>query len=249
MSETAVRLLGLDLAGTSLAGTIAAFERRADTAAFEYVVTPNADHFIRLARVRALAPVYEQAWLRLLDSRVVARLARLLGLRSPPVVTGSDLTERLLRAHLRPGERITVVGAQDDLAPALAQRFPHLRVAHCAPPFGFERDPDHVAAVVQFVIDHPARFVFLALGSPKQEVLAARIKATGRAVGLGLCIGAGLDFATGARTRAPRWMQFAGLEWLHRLASEPKRLARRYVVDSPRILGLLLRERWFRTRP
>ena len=60
---------------------------------------------------------------------------------------------------------------------------------------------------------------------------------------MGLCAGASLHFATGLTERAPRWMRAIGMEWLHRLLSEPKRLARRYLVDSPEILRMLLAER------
>ena len=97
---------------------------------------------------------------------------------------------------------------------------------------------------MDFVLANPARFTFLAVGSPRQEILAAAIQATGKATGTGLCIGASLDFLSGAAERAPIWMQHAGLEWLHRLAGNPGRLARRYLCDSPAILPMLLAERW-----
>lgn len=119
--------------------------------------------------------------------------------------------------------------------------------AHFDPPMGFARDPAAMAAAVAFVLDHPARFVFLAVGSPAQERLAEAIAATGRARGVGLCIGAGLAFLAGAERRAPRWMQMAGLEWLFRLVTNPRRLWRRYLCDSPAVLRLLLRERLARS--
>jgi exopolysaccharide biosynthesis WecB/TagA/CpsF family protein len=238
-----IRFLGLDLSTGTLEDAVAWLQQRPTDAPFDYIVTPNADHFVRLSRTAALRSVYDGAWLRLLDSRVVARIAWLLGLRPPRVVTGADLTETILRDHLRPGESIAVVGLRPELLPVLVRRYRLSRPAHCDPPFGFEHDPDALEAVVRFVVEHPARFVFLALGSPKQEILAAAIKATNRAVGIGFCIGASLDFLTGAQTRAPRWVQLAGLEWLHRLLSEPRRLARRYLLEAPRIIGLLLRER------
>jgi exopolysaccharide biosynthesis WecB/TagA/CpsF family protein len=93
------------------------------------------------------------------------------------------------------------------------------------------------------VVSHPARFVFLAVGSPRQERLAAAIKATGRASGIGLCIGASLEFIAGAQPRAPVWMRRGGLEWLHRLGRDPRRLARRYLLDCPAIFPMLLHER------
>ena len=90
--------------------------------------------------------------------------------------------------------------------------------------------------------DHPARFAFLAVGSPRQEVVAEALVRRGKATGIGLCIGSSLLFLTGAERRAPRLVQDAGLEWAWRLAGNPRRLARRYLVDSPRVIGLLRRE-------
>jgi N-acetylglucosaminyldiphosphoundecaprenol N-acetyl-beta-D-mannosaminyltransferase len=108
---------------------------------------------------------------------------------------------------------------------------------------GFDSDPVALATTVAFILAHPARFVFLAVGSPRQEKLAAAVAASRSATGTGLCIGASLAFLAGAERRAPMWMQRDGLEWAFRLARDPRRLARRYLLDSPRILPLLLRER------
>ena len=238
-----VRLLGLvfdDLDALAAAEVLAA---RPASAPFGYVVTPNADHLVRLARDPALLGPYQRALLCLLDSRVVARFARLLGLDAPAVATGSDLTEALLRRHLRPGERITIVGLRPASLPLLVRRLGLAAPAHYDPPMGFDLDAALLRQTVAFVLANPARFVFLAVGSPRQERLAEAIQATGRATGVGLCIGASLEFLAGATPRAPGWMQRAGIEWLHRLLSDPKRLARRYLLDNPPIFTLLLRER------
>jgi exopolysaccharide biosynthesis WecB/TagA/CpsF family protein len=89
----------------------------------------------------------------------------------------------------------------------------------------------------------PARFVILAVGSPQQEMLAGALARGGKAVGIGLCIGAGLDFLVGIRRRAPAVIREAHLEWLFRLACEPRRLARRYLIDGPRILRVVWQNR------
>jgi exopolysaccharide biosynthesis WecB/TagA/CpsF family protein len=207
------------------------------------VVTPNADHLVRLSRRPELLPVYQNAMLLLLDSRVVSWTARMFGLRTPRVAPGSDLTALLLARHLAAGEPITVVGLSAQFLPSLFAHCCVTTIAHYDPPPGFERDRAAMRAAVDFVLTHPARFVFLAVGSPRQEMLAAAIRATGRARGVGLCIGASLEFVAGAEHRAPVWMQHAGLEWLHRLSCHPRRLARRYLVDSPLVFWLLLCER------
>ena len=239
-------MLGLDFADLDLAEAASVIADRPAEAAFGYVVTPNSDHLVRLSRDPALQDVYHGAALCLLDSRVVSRLARLLGLSAPRVVPGSDLTSCLLTDHLRPGERITIVGLSPVWLPELVARHGLTAPAHHNPPIGFEHDPAAVAEAVAFVRANPARFIFLAVGMPRQERLAAAIAAAGGATGTGLCVGASLDFLAGARRRAPRFMQRMGLEWLFRFAAEPRRLFRRYVIDSPAVIVLLLRSRMTR---
>ncbi len=238
-----MQLLGLEFADLDAAAAAELLVSRPASEPFGYVTTPNADHLVRLHRRPELRPLYQNAMLRLLDSRAVALAARLVGLPTPPVAPGSDLTALLLRRYLAPGERLTIVGLAPRWLPALVARCGLASPAHCDPPHGFERDPAAFLSVVDFVLAHPARFVFLAVGSPRQEMLAAAIQQTGCANGTGLCIGASLEFIAGAQPRAPGWMQRAGLEWLHRLSRDPARLARRYLIDSPPILPLLLRER------
>jgi N-acetylglucosaminyldiphosphoundecaprenol N-acetyl-beta-D-mannosaminyltransferase len=238
-----VRLLGLEFADLDADAAAECLARRAAGEPFGYVTTPNADHLARLGRRPELLPLYQDAMLRLLDSRVIAGWARIVGLMTPRVAPGSDLTARLLMRHVVAGERITIVGLAAQWLPALVARCDIVEPAHYDPPRGFECDAAAMQTAVDFVLAHPARFVFLAVGAPRQEMLAAAIRATGRATGVGLCIGASLEFVVGAQRRAPLWMQHAGLEWLHRLARDPRRLARRYLIDSPAIVPLLLRER------
>jgi N-acetylglucosaminyldiphosphoundecaprenol N-acetyl-beta-D-mannosaminyltransferase len=237
-----VRLLGLDFTDLAPEAVLAELAARPAEAPFAYVVTPNADHLIRLAREPALLPLYAAAAMRLLDSRVVARLARLAGLRAPAVVPGSDLTAALFGRVIAPGDPVTLLGGTPATAAALAARFGLTRLAHHDPPMGFDRDPAALEAALAFLEANPARFTFLAVGSPRQEMVAAALVRRGRAQGLGLCIGASLLFLTGGERRAPRPVQRAGLEWAWRLAQDPRRLARRYLVDDPAILRLVWRE-------
>ena len=84
----------------------------------------------------------------------------------------------------------------------------------------------------------PRACIFSAIGAPQSELICALIRQRGEATGVGLCIGASLEFLTGAKRRAPRWMQKAGLEWLFRLANEPGRLWRRYLLEGPAIFWI-----------
>ena len=236
------RLLGLEFTDFTLESAARWVLDRPREAAFGYVVTPNADHLVRLHRRPEFAPLYRDAALCCLDSRVVAAAARILGLATPLVVTGSDLLAAVLRL-LPPDEAITVVGMRRASLDALMVRTDMAPPAHYDPPFGFDQHAAEMQRAVAFVLAHPARLVLLAVGSPRQEKLAAAVKATGRGVGLGLCIGAGLDFISGAARRAPAWMRGAGLEWAHRLARDPRRLARRYLWDDPPVFAMLVQER------
>ncbi len=238
-----VRLLGLDFADIDADQAAVLIAERPADAPFGYVVTPNADHLVRLARKPELTYLYQDAWLRLLDSRVVARAARCLDLPTPRVAPGSDLTAVLLARYLNHANSVTIIGVRPVWLRSLAQRYRLASIAHHDPPIGFEHDQAAFQHAIQFALTHPARFTLLAVGSPRQEMLAAAIAASGQARGVGLCVGASLDFLAGATRRAPRWMQQAGLEWLHRLGSDPGRMARRYLQDDLAIFRLLLDER------
>jgi exopolysaccharide biosynthesis WecB/TagA/CpsF family protein len=237
------RLLGRDFADIDAVGAAVAVAARGADAPFAYVTTPNADHLARLARMPGLGAAYDGAWLCLLDSRVVALAAGMLGLDVPRVARGADLAAVLIGGLSGSDERACIVGMAPAEVAALAARQRLAAPHHVNPPMGFWRDAAGLDAAAQFVEAHPARLVFLAVGSPGQEVLAAHLAARGRARGTGLCIGAGLSFLAGARRRAPGWMRAAGLEWLHRLAREPGRLARRYLIDDPAVFSLLWRAR------
>ncbi len=83
----------------------------------------------------------------------------------------------------------------------------------------------------------------LCVGCPAQEQIARQLAELGCKSGIALCVGASIDFLTGARARAPLWLQRLSLEWAYRLVREPRRLWRRYLVELPKILRILLQER------
>jgi N-acetylglucosaminyldiphosphoundecaprenol N-acetyl-beta-D-mannosaminyltransferase len=243
VSNACLTLLDLDFDNLDLAEAARWIDTRPAHAPFGYVVTPNADHLVRLSRDPALRAIYRGAVLCLLDSRVVAGLAQLLGLRVPAVVPGSDLVAYLMAHNLAPGERITIIGLSPVWLPALVARCGLAPPAHYDPPMGFDRDPVAVAETIAFVRANPARLVLLAVGSPRQEHLAAALAASGDITGTGLCIGASLEFLAGACRRAPLFLRRLGLEWLFRFAGSPRRMFRRYVIDSPVVIALLVKQR------
>lgn len=210
---------------------------------FTYVVTPNVDHVVRLEKsieARELEPIYRQADLTLCDSRVLRGLARLHGI-DLPVVPGSDLTIRLFNEVIQPGDRITIVGGSTQLFGELAGLFPQVDFTHFSPPMGLRYDVHARKKAAEFVASSQARFTFLAVGSPQQEMIAAAVRLEAGASGTALCIGASLDFITGRERRAPGLLQRLSLEWAYRLLADPRRLWRRYLVEGPRIFVMAAR--------
>jgi exopolysaccharide biosynthesis WecB/TagA/CpsF family protein len=204
---------------------------------FGYVVTPNADHLLRLRESPGFRSYYARASFVLLDSRLISTLLRATrGIRLP-VCTGSDLTRELLTHIAHPADRILLVGGSAEQAKQIAAAYGLRNLSHHAPPMGFIHDPEATERCLEFIEGAgPFRFCFIALGSPQQEIVAHRLAQRERARGLALCIGASLNFLTGAERRAPMWMQRLSLEWLFRLVTNPRRLGHRYLVRGPRLL-------------
>jgi exopolysaccharide biosynthesis WecB/TagA/CpsF family protein len=212
------------------------------TSGFGYVVTANVDHAIRYYYSAEFRWLYSNATYVLLDSRFLVRALRIMKgqrLRASP---GSDLTAEIFENVLGPQDAAVVVGGTTEQAEFLRSEFGLRALRHIDPPMNFVRDPLAVEECLQAIeAASPFRFCFLALGSPQQEFIACKLRERGVARGLALCVGAAINYMTGAERRAPLWMQNQGLEWLFRLLMQPKRLAHRYLVRGPRIFWLASR--------
>ncbi len=202
---------------------------------FKYVVTPNVHHMVKMLDTpAAIQPLYKRAWRVFCDSRVLSRLAWFNG-RTLPVITGSDLTARLISRAAELNLTIAIIGPAASACAGLIKKYPGLDIAVHTPPMGFIKSEHEIRRCVEFVVENQAPLVFLAAGAPQQEILAYRIADHPQTTGVGLCVGASIDFLTGKQRRAPVWVQKAGLEWLHRLLSHPRRMASRYLIECPRI--------------
>lgn len=214
---------------------------------YAYLVTPNVDHMVRMHRRTSgedFIRLYREADYCICDSRVLALLAKWRDVRLP-VVPGSDLAALMFERVIRPGDRIAVIGGDEALISGLRARYPRVEfVQHC-PPMGLLRNATARAEAARFIAEQKARFSFICVGSPQQELIANEAAALGDSRGLALCLGAALDFITGREKRAPKLAQRLGLEWSYRLLTNPRRMWRRYLVEGPAIF--LLAYRWRRT--
>lgn len=238
--------LGVDFDLLDFDSAVAWLKARHAEDNFGYVVTPNVDHLVRLERERAaLAPLYEGAALRLCDSRVLGRLAKLVGIQLP-VVPGSDLVLALFNSGLAPGDTLLIIGGRAAAIASLRERYPAVDVRHVEAPMGLRTNAAARATVAADAALHRARFTLIAIGSPQQEMLAVDLRHRADARGTALCIGASIDFIVGDQRRAPRLVQRAGMEWAWRLAGNPRRFWRRYVIEGPRIF--LIYWAWLQAR-
>lgn len=245
MPTERVPFVGVGFDRLTMEEVLARLARVTSASPYGYLVTPNVDHVVRLddgEQGGELMPLYDNADLSLCDSRIIAHLARLRGV-SLPIVPGSDLTQRLFDQVINPGDRIAVVGGNREMVADLSRRYPGVELIHNEPPMGLRRNEAARINAAHFIAGARARFTFIAVGSPQQEMIAGAVRALTGATGMALCIGASLDFITERQRRAPRIMQKLSIEWVHRLASDPKRMWRRYLVEGPRIFLLAARHR------
>jgi len=232
-----VRFAGLRFTPIGVDEALAGLAGRDPAAPFAAFVTFNAEHAYLRRRDPEFAACGDGAFMGTNDSRVLARAARLAGL-DLDFAPGAYVVKPLVEQVIAPDEPITIIGCQAELVDELRARYGLTAVAHHYPPMGFIRDETAVGAAIDFVVAHPARFVFVCVGPPQSEKFCQRVIADGRATGLGLCVGSALSLLTRFSNRAPDFMENAGLVWLYRLAREPRRLFRRYLVNDVIGLGL-----------
>ncbi len=186
-----------------------------------YVVTPNAYHVVLLQRDALLREIYERAFLVVPDGVPLLWAGALLGTPLPGRVNGTDLFEALCACAAREHLRVFLLGGRPGAAAAaavrLTARHPELNVCgtYC-PPFGFENDATESAAVLAALERARPDLLFVGLGAPKQEYWMYR-NCPHTKIPVALGIGVSFELVGGVVARAPRWMQRAGLEWLHRL--------------------------------
>ncbi len=250
-TQARVRLLGVEIDPLRMSEAveqILAWTRdRSGTC--RYVVTPNVDHVVLLRHHIGLNAAYKHADLILADGTPVVWAARFLKRPLPEKVPGSDLVPALFDSvpAFEP-RRVFLLGAGPGVAERAAERiterWPAVKIAGCySPPIGFEKDAAENENILTRIAQAAPDILIVGLGAPKQELWVHQNRARIQAAAA-LCVGATIDFLAGEKPRAPMWMRQSGLEWLHRVWSEPRRLALRYAKGAWFFPQLVVRDWW-----
>jgi N-acetylglucosaminyldiphosphoundecaprenol N-acetyl-beta-D-mannosaminyltransferase len=210
------------------------------------IMGPNAQLVTLAATNPRFAKALQAADLSVPDGISVVLASRVLGKPIPERVPGGELMERLCAESAEYGLSVFFLGGlpggATGTALKLARRYPGLKIAgtYC-PPFGFENDVAESAKIRELVSEAAPDLLCVAFGAPKQEIWMYD-NYRSLPIGAAIAVGAALDTQAGLRKRAPRWTQKLGVEWLYRLAREPRRLWRRYLFGNTRFILLVLRQ-------
>ena len=243
--KTKRKLFGIDIDALNMAeavGCLREWVNATDKVGCRFVVTPNVDHTVLLHENESFQAAYHNADLILADGQPIVWASRLLRQPLPERVPGSELVPKLFESfNQQPLEngrslRVFLLGAAPGVAFRAAQQmksqWPNVEtVGVYSPPLGFEKDDEECNFILGRITLSRPDVVVVGLGAPKQELWVNTYcdQIPARAA---LCVGATIDFLAGEKKRAPAWMQKTGIEWLHRMCSEPKRLVKRYAKDA-----------------
>ncbi len=228
-----IAILGVPFDNVTISEAVAAVEHMVASRRPHYMVTANVDFVVQGQGDPELRRILTEAHLVLCDGTPLVWASRLLGNRLPERVAGADLVPVLLRVAAEKGYRVFFLGAKPDVAEQavakLRRENPSLVIAgHYSPPFRALTDADN-EEIKRRICEAKPDLLFVAFGCPKAEKwIATHYRQLGVPVVAG--VGATIDFLAGRVKRAPRWMRRAGMEWLFRVAQEPRRLWRRYVT-------------------
>lgn len=242
MSRNTIPVLGCPIDAVEWADARARIGRWAAAHESRYVCLSNVHSVVLANREQGFGRALRLADMATPDGAPVAWAMRRFGAPAQRRICGPDLMLALCDDAAEAGLPVFLYGSTqatlERLRDNLLRRFPRLRIAGLvSPPFRPLSDAEEDAIVAR-INDSGAALVFVGLGCPKQELWMQRHRGRIHAVMLG--VGAAFDFHAGTLARAPRWMQRCGLEWLHRLASEPRRLWKRYLVTNSRFIAGIL---------
>ncbi len=216
------------------------------------LVTPNIDHLMKLQNNKAFYDAYLMSAFSVCDSRIIFLLCKVLfpknALRAQ--ITGSDFFPAFCDYHskLKNQTSVFLLGGTESSVKVAQNKInsrteSNIIVAGYSPPFGFENNEKENQQIIQTINNSGADTLAIGLGAPKQEFWICANKSKLPNIKRYMAIGATIEFESGNLKRSPKWMTTIGIEWLYRLGQEPKRLARRYLIEDIPFFLLLLKQR------
>lgn len=240
----ATRVLGVPISAINMSVAVDTVLKWVKNRNAHYICVRDVHGVMRAQADEALMAIHNDAGLITPDGMPLAWTLKARGYTESTRVCGADLVAALCAASVTHGVRHYFYGGKpgvaERMASKLSQMFPGLYVAGAStPPFGNVTLAEDEAIVTEISFTQPD-VVWVGLSTPKQEYWMR--DHVGRIPGATLIgVGAAFDFYAGDVKRAPEWMHNIGLEWLHRLISEPRRLWRRYLILAPMFLILSIR--------
>ncbi len=247
MSEKRMRFLNTHVDNLTMEEAVEEAKRLVKRGGRSYVVTPNVDHIVKIEHDRLFREIYEGADLILTDGKPLIWMSRLLGTPIKEKISGSDYFPEVCKMAAREGLSIFLLGAAEGVAKKAAvnlmKKYKHLKIAGVySPSYTFENDVKEISDIIHKINRARPDILCIGLGTPKQEKFYYKYKDVLQ-VPLTLHIGATIDFEAGVVKRAPKWISYAGMEWLYRLLKEPRRLYRRYLLDDLEIFPIFWKYR------
>lgn len=240
-----IKFMNTDIDNLTMAETLNEIDKLIQEKNCSYVVTPNVDHIVRLEKDEELQKVYKNASLILTDGKPLIWISKWYKTPIKEKISGSDLFPRVCQLAANKNYTMYLLGAAEGVADTAARnlmkKYPGLNIVGTySPPFGFEKNEQEMNKIKTQIQDVHPEILIVGLGCPKQEkFMYYHCKELGVPISFGL--GASIDFEAGNIKRAPKWMSNHGLEWLYRITQDPKRLAKRYLVDDMKIFSLAIR--------
>lgn len=213
------------------------------------VFTPNVDHVMKLQKDAEFNQVYKIANYRVCDSQILIYASKFLGTPIQEKISGSDLFPAFYD-YFKDNQNIKIflLGASEGVAKEAQKKINEkvgreIIVASYSPSFGFEKNEQECAYIIDLINQSGATVLAIGVGAPKQEKWIYDYREKLNNIRIFLAVGATIDFEAGSKKRSPQWMSEAGLEWLYRLLSEPRRLWKRYLVQDLPFLWLILKQK------
>lgn len=245
--EKRVRFLNAFYDNLDLLEVLDVIKQHVDSGVPGFMSSINTQMVVNLDKDDTFREAFDQSSIVLMDSQPLCWLARKEGLQVKEKLSGSDIIYPVVEFAANKGISCFILGGAPGIperaAENLKMMYPQLNmVGVSSPPLGFMHDAQLLVDVADEIMAANPDIVFVCISSPNREILANSIlKQCG--VPFSMCVGAAVDFVAGTTKRAPRWISDHGFEWLYRVSQDPKRLFKRYFVESWHLLSILRKKK------